>query len=87
MPALEALMRGFKSTQVTLRRQVELEQHAWRNRRGLTESERRLWEALRGRKLGVQFRRQVVIGGRYIVDFAAPAVRLIVEVDGGSGPG
>ena len=28
------------------------------------------------------FRRQLVIGA-YIVDFAAPAVRLVVEVDGG----
>lgn len=76
-------MRGFKSTQVTGRRQVELEQYAWGNRRGMTQSERRLWEVLRGRKLGVQFRRQVVIGGMFIVDFAATAVRLVVEVDGG----
>ena len=30
----------------------------------------------------MQFRRQVVVGG-YIADFAAPAVKLIVEVDGG----
>jgi very-short-patch-repair endonuclease len=35
------------------------------------------------RKLGVQSRRQVPIDGRYIVDFAAPAARLVVEVDGG----
>ena len=33
-------------------------------------------------KLGVAFRRQYVIGGR-IADFAAPSVRLVVEVDGG----
>ena len=32
--------------------------------------------------LGVQFRRQVAIG-RYIADFCAPSVRLMVEVDGG----
>lgn len=75
-------MRGFKSTQVSLQRQIELEQFAWRNRRAMTESEARLWEALRGRKLGVQFRRQVVIV-HYIVDFAATAARLVVEVDGG----
>jgi very-short-patch-repair endonuclease len=31
----------------------------------------------------VQFRRQVPIDGRYIVDFAAPAARIVVEVDGG----
>jgi very-short-patch-repair endonuclease len=49
----------------------------------LTESEAKLWEAIRGRKLGVQFRRQVVLLGRYIVDFYAPSLRLVVEVDGG----
>jgi very-short-patch-repair endonuclease len=41
-----------------------------------------LWSALSGRKLGVQFRRQVPLAGRYVVDFCAPAVRLVVEVDG-----
>ncbi len=45
-------------------------------------SERALWSALCRRQLGVQFRRQVVVGG-YIADFAAPALKLIVEVDGG----
>jgi very-short-patch-repair endonuclease len=48
-----------------------------------TPSEARLWSALRGRQLGVQFRRQVVIG-ECIVDFLAAEVRLVVEVDGGS---
>ena len=74
-------MRSFTSSQVA--RQVQLEQYAWRNRRVQTESEARLWEALRGGALGVQFRRQVPLGGRYIVDFLAPAARLVVEVDGG----
>ena len=37
----------------------------------------------RGSRLGVVFRRQVVIGN-YIADFAASSVRLVVEVDGGS---
>jgi very-short-patch-repair endonuclease len=32
--------------------------------------------------LGVVFRRQVPVGGRYIADFLAPALRLVVEVDG-----
>ena len=74
-------MRSFTSSKVA--RQVELEQYAWRNRRAPTESEALLWQALRGRKLGVQFRRQVPLGGRYIVDFFAPTARLVVEVDGG----
>jgi very-short-patch-repair endonuclease len=47
------------------------------------EPERRLWRELAGGKLGVAFRRQVVLGNRYIADFVAPAVRLVVEVDGG----
>jgi very-short-patch-repair endonuclease len=41
-----------------------------------------LWQAIRARKLGVVFRRQVVVAGRFIADFLAPSARLIVEVDG-----
>lgn len=37
---------------------------------------------LRGKQLGVWFRRQVPLG-RFVADFAAPAARLVVEVDGG----
>ncbi len=47
-----------------------------------SEPERRLWQALRGGRLGIVFRRQVVLGQRYVADFAAPAVKLVVEVDG-----
>jgi len=47
-----------------------------------TRSEELLWRfALSGRKLGVLFRRQVRVG-RYVADFAAPAARLVIEVDG-----
>ena len=66
------------------RQQVQLDQYAWCNRHAPTESEARLWEAIRGRKLGAQFRRQVPLCGRYVVDFLAPAARLVVEVDGSS---
>jgi very-short-patch-repair endonuclease len=52
-------------------------------RANLNPAEVALWEAIRGRKLGVLFRRQVVLCGRYIADFYAPALRLVVEVDGG----
>lgn len=48
-----------------------------------TPSEAALWQALRGGVAGVAFKRQVVLGGRYIADFFAPSVRLVVEVDGG----
>jgi len=46
-----------------------------------TISESRLWHQLRSSRLGVAFRRQVPLG-RYIADFAAPSIRLVVEVDG-----
>jgi len=47
-----------------------------------TDSEARLWRALRSSQLGVAFRRQVPLLG-FIADFYAPSLRLIVEVDGG----
>ena len=47
-----------------------------------TTTEAILWEALRGSRLGVGFRRQAPIG-RYIADFLAPSAWLVVEVDGG----
>ena len=65
-----------------VRKQLRLEQCAWANRRVMTPSELRLWSALSARKLGVQFRREVPLLGLYIVDFCAPSVRLVVEVDG-----
>jgi very-short-patch-repair endonuclease len=48
----------------------------------MTEAELKLWNALRANRLmGLKFRRQVPIGP-YIVDFACPSKRLIVEADG-----
>lgn len=46
-----------------------------------TESERVLWSHIKACQLGVWFRRQVPIGN-FIVDFLAPSVGLVVEVDG-----
>jgi very-short-patch-repair endonuclease len=48
-----------------------------------TASEDALWQLLRGGALGVAFKRQVVLDGRYLADFFAPSVGLVVEVDGG----
>jgi len=64
-----------------LRRQQQLGAHAHRMRLAPSEPERLLWQALRCSQLGVRFRRQVVVQG-FIVDFLAPAKRLVVEVDG-----
>lgn len=51
-------------------------------RKAPTRGEQILWQHLRGRKLvETKFRRQQNIGP-FIVDFCAPSIRLIVEVDG-----
>jgi len=52
-------------------------------RAGMTDAERRLWQAIRQRHLlGRRFRRQHVLGP-YIVDFICLEANLIIEVDGG----
>jgi len=50
-------------------------------RKDPTKGENELWWSLRGRGLGVKFRRQVPIG-TYIADFACFSHRTILEVDG-----
>jgi very-short-patch-repair endonuclease len=55
---------------------------ARRLRRASTEAEKRLWRELRELGFSDRFRRQHPIG-RYIVDFACPAAKLAIEVDGG----
>ena len=51
-------------------------------RRQMTPAEKRLWAAIRGRRLdGLKFRRQHALGS-YIVDFVCSEKRLIIEVDG-----
>jgi len=54
---------------------------AQQHRAAPTESERVLWSRINHCQLGVWFRRQVPIGN-FIVDFLAPSVGLVVEVDG-----
>jgi very-short-patch-repair endonuclease len=51
-------------------------------RANMTLAEQKLWFHIRRKQiLGVQFFRQRAIGA-YIVDFYAPTVKLVVEVDG-----
>ncbi len=50
-------------------------------RRVMSLPEVLLWQRLRLRPCGVKFRRQHPVG-RYVADFYAPDVRLIVELDG-----
>ena len=68
--------------QISSQRSALLAARAHEMRSCLTWSEQALARALAGRKLGVAFRRQVVVG-EFIVDFLAPSARLVVEVDGG----
>jgi very-short-patch-repair endonuclease len=52
-------------------------------RRGMTDVERVLWRALRGKQLNSHlFRRQHPIG-RYIADFACIEQKIVIELDGG----
>lgn len=65
----------FNLSQYTTRRQ-DLRNNA-------TQPEQKLWAVLRGKQLGVKFRRQHGIG-HYIVDFYSPDSKLVIEVDGDS---
>ncbi|MGL1833247.1 endonuclease domain-containing protein [Rhodocyclaceae bacterium SMB388] len=54
---------------------------AKRLRKNLTDAERKLWQCLRARQLGVKFRRQHPFHG-YILDFVCLEHQLVIEVDG-----
>jgi very-short-patch-repair endonuclease len=69
---------GFRSAPY----QARLKPLARDLRSNLTDAEQLLWHHLRRKQLhGVQFYRQKPLGP-YIVDFYAPAAKLVVEVDG-----
>ena len=57
---------------------------AWarRLRRDSTDVEMRLWQKLRNRQLGVDFRRQHPAGS-FVLDFYCSTLRLAIELDGG----
>ena len=52
------------------------------NRKNPTQAEDIMWQNLRNKKLGVNFRRQHSIG-EFIVDFVCLQEKLVIEVDGG----
>ncbi|TPI40782.1 endonuclease domain-containing protein [Mesorhizobium sp. B2-9-1] len=56
--------------------------NARKMRKQMTDAELKLWNEVRAHRLmGLSFRRQMPIAG-YIVDFACPDKKLIVEIDG-----
>ncbi len=59
-----------------------LKEFARHNRKFATPAESMLWKYLRGNALGVEFRRQHIIGD-FIADFACLDALLIIELDGG----
>jgi very-short-patch-repair endonuclease len=62
---------------------VEYKQRRQTLRSNMTEPEKKLWQILRGKQMGVKFRRQHGIG-HYIADFYCPELKLLIEVDGES---
>ena len=64
-----------------LKFQALLAERAHFMRHHMTVTEQILWRQLAGCALGVAFKRQVPVD-RYILDFLAPSVKLLVEVDG-----
>ena len=61
---------------------ADLKAKARQLRSNMTDAEQKLWYQLRRKQLlGIQFYRQRPLG-EYIVDFHAPEVELVVEVDG-----
>jgi very-short-patch-repair endonuclease len=73
----------LSQSRTAARRALVLAVRARQMRSCPTASEARLFEALRAGRLGVRFRRQVPVAGRFIADLVAADVRLVVEVDGG----
>ena len=62
---------------------MDIRQQAKHLRKNATDAEKFLWTHIRNRQLeGWKFRRQLPVG-QYIVDFACPEFRLIIEIDGG----
>ncbi|TGP21630.1 MULTISPECIES: DUF559 domain-containing protein [unclassified Mesorhizobium] len=56
--------------------------NARKMRKAMTDAELKLWNEIRAHRLmGLSFRRQMPIAG-YIVNFACPAKKLIIELDG-----
>ena len=61
---------------------ADLKAKARQLRSNMTDAEQKLWYHLRRKQiLGIQFYRQRPLG-TYVVDFHAPEIELVVEIDG-----
>ncbi len=74
---------GEESKSRRAKRTVFAQKLARRLRKQPTDAERRLWYFLHKKQLdGLRFKRQEAIGN-YVADFVCPALKLVIEVDGG----
>jgi len=74
--------RASLTSRSSTHRQSVLTERATAMRRAPTLSEARIFDAVRGGQLGIAFRRQVPLLGRFIVDLLALEVKLVIEIDG-----
>jgi very-short-patch-repair endonuclease len=72
----------MRNRSVSTQRQALLANRAAAMRVDASPPEQLLWAAIVNKKLGVSFRRQVLLGPGYICDFVCASCKLIVEVDG-----
>ena len=79
---MSAANRGIFKIMTILPYNKNLQPYARQLRKKLTDTELILWAHLRKKQIkGIQFYRQKALGN-FIVDFYAPSVKLIIEVDG-----
>jgi very-short-patch-repair endonuclease len=52
-------------------------------RSSATEAEKKLWQCVKAKQLGVKFRRQYSVDA-YVLDFYSPQSKLAIEIDGDS---
>jgi very-short-patch-repair endonuclease len=83
LASLKLIKKIFIRINLMLYYHPKLKFNARKLRINSSEAEKKLWAQLRNKQLlNIQFYRQKPIE-RYIVDFYAPKVKLIIELDGG----
>jgi very-short-patch-repair endonuclease len=74
--------RGINQISMVIKYNKNLKPYSQKLRNNMTDSEIALWSRLRKKQIcNIQFYRQKTIGN-YIVDFYAPALKLVIEIDG-----
>jgi very-short-patch-repair endonuclease len=75
------IVNGFVPTPFQKFRYAKKVAFARHLRQNMTSLEVAVWERIRSYRLGVKFRRQVILFG-WIPDFYSPSIKLVLEVDG-----